>query len=91
MDHHTANKVQDRKPINVFAMMVNSKSPPRIIVSNAPPVAGTELAFRTSNYLKIGMRASSTMGDYLVCLDTGCGMTYFEKKFLMAQYPDALI
>jgi hypothetical protein len=94
--HHTSSTIA-RKPISIFSavaqpkIIVSQAQHPKIIVSNAPPVAGTGMAFRTSNYLEIAIRATPSGQDNLVCLDTGCGMTCLDRKFASSQYPEALI
>jgi len=94
--HHTSSTTA-RKPISIFAavaqpkIIVSQAQHPKIIVSNASPVAGTGMAFRTSNYLEIAIRATPSGQDNLVCLDTGCGMTCLDRKFASSQYPEALI
>ena len=37
------------------------------------------------------MRSKPIGEDHLVCLDTGCGMTCFDRKFIRTEYPDAVI
>jgi hypothetical protein len=89
MKHQTTSNPTIPKHASVFTTHVSGS--PRIIVSKAPAVNGSGLAFRTSKYLEIGMRAQPSGKDHQVCLDTGCGMTCFDRKFVSSHYPNAII
>jgi hypothetical protein len=93
MNHRAVIVTEMSNSADVFTVeaQIQPSVQPRIIVSNAPPVAGSGLAFRTSNYLEIGVKTHPSGNDHFVCLDTGCGMTCFDKKFFLEQYSEAAI
>jgi len=55
------------------------------------PVSDSGMDFRNSNFLKISVQSSPTGDDKVVCVDTGCGMSCVDRKFLNTQFKGAVI
>lgn len=55
---------------------------PELIESDAGAVADTGLAFRSYHYATVLLGFAWQGSSYTVCVDTGCTMTLFDRKFL---------
>jgi hypothetical protein len=53
-----------------------------IIRSQAPPVTGTGMSFRSYNYTEIAIRFDPEGEDAWVCLDSGCGMSCVDRDLV---------
>jgi hypothetical protein len=88
MKHQTMSMVTTKTVATVFA---HSTEPPNVIKSDAPPVVGSGMAFRNSNFLEVAIRPTPSGEDHFVYLDTGCGMSCVDRNFLRKEFPTAVV
>ena len=88
MKHQTASMVLSKSVANIF---MHSTKPSSIITSNAPPVVGSGMAFRNSNFLEVALRPTPSRQDYFVCLDTGCEMSCIDRNFFKKEFTNAVV
>lgn len=89
---HLRSGCSKKSPKSSPAMVTNAQVEAKIIESTAKSDdIGSGYGFRAYNYVKTGMKMSPDGPEETVCLDTGCGSTLVDRKFLARMKPDATI